>query len=164
MATEKVIALAAAIQAVSAIVIAVLTYFLVRGTNKYAATTERILEMDWKPDLRIAEIQVVGTDVILLAANLAKPAALVKQLKIGTGGVSKKNHPPQDIEAFPMRLLVAGGEIKERSVHLLILEYANKFQRYDGPIWDDEFVPRLTNCAGKRDLDGMAGLQRRSSD
>jgi hypothetical protein len=123
------IVLAAIVQAVSAVAIALLTKRLVSATNQYTEATSDSLklsreelklnreefERDWRPDLRIAEIQ--GAEfggVSLRVANLAKPAALVTRLKIGTGGCSHENRTPQSVESYPLPLLVPGGQIIEQ--------------------------------------------------
>lgn len=110
---------AAIIQAVSAAIVALLTIFLVVATIGYARTATKLLrlnreqfERDWHPDLRIAEIQRIGSaQVYLKVANLAKPAVLVKQLKIGSGGRTKDGMPPEDVDTFPLIILVPGGQI-----------------------------------------------------
>lgn len=133
------LAVAAIVQAVSAAFVAWLTRRLVRATNKYAETAEKLLkvnqeqfERDWRPDLRIADIQRIGsTQVFLRLANLAKPAALVKELKIGTGGRSPRNHPPQDIERYPLIYLVPGGQVCEQV--WIQLELGRYRQKYNPP-------------------------------
>jgi hypothetical protein len=110
---------AAIIQAVSAAIVALLTIFLVGATIGYARTAEKLLrlsheqfERDWRPDLRIADMQRSGPgQVYLKVANLAKPAVLVKELKIGSGGRTKEQRPPQDVDTYPLILLVPGGQI-----------------------------------------------------
>ena len=105
-AVNNLIAVAAAVQAVSALAVAFLTVYLVRATNKYVRTTERVLELDWTPDLRIAQLShPTASYVVLALANLAKPAALVLELKLGVGGRAKMKHPPQDIDSYPLPLL-----------------------------------------------------------
>jgi len=114
---------AAVIQAVAAVVIARLTGKLERVTERYANSTDAAVrasqehfEREWRPDLRIADVQVVGVgQVFLRIANLAKPPALIKQLKIGTGGRSEQGVAPQDIEIFPFVLLVTGGQVQDQS-------------------------------------------------
>src|SRR6267154_875504 len=74
---------AAVIQAVAAVVIARLTGKLERVTERYANSTDAAVrasqehfEREWRPDLRIADVQVVGVgQVFLRIANLAKPPA-----------------------------------------------------------------------------------------
>ncbi len=117
-----IVAIAAIVQAAAAVIVSRLTRRLVSVTNEYAETTEKLLklnreqlERDWRPDLRIAGIHRSGSEqVFIRVANLAKPPALVKQLKIGTGGRSNENHPPQGVESYPRTFIVAGGQIYEQ--------------------------------------------------
>ena len=122
----------AAIQDISALAIVYLTWKLAEATKRYAETTDELLKLDWRPDLRIASIDAIGVDVFLRIANLANPAALVKQLKIGTGGRLRMNQPPQDVEAYSLPLLVGGGEVVEH--HNTIQSFLGKYrQKYNPP-------------------------------
>src|SRR6266446_4966668 len=112
------------IQAVSAIIVAVFTIVVVLVTLWYARTAKNLLrlsheqfERDWHPDLRIADMQRIGSaQVYLKVAILAKPAVQVKQLRIGSGGRTKQGQPPQDVDTFPLILLVPGGQIYEGDI------------------------------------------------
>lgn len=104
-------------------------------TRLIRETSQEQFEQDWRPDLRIADIQRLGGEqVFLRVANLAKPAALVKQLKIGTRGRSRENHPPQDVETYPLTLLVPGGQIHEQVwIHLELGKYRQKYNPPPSP-------------------------------
>lgn len=155
---------AAAIQAVSALAVAVLTYFLVTITRRYVRQTEEALklsanqlqlaheqleqqkyflqlskeqyEREWQPDLRIANIQRVGGEQVFLSvANFARPAALVKKLLIGVGGRAEQGITPGDVENFSVRFLVPGGQIREDiAIQLHIGEYRRKYSPPQAPV------------------------------
>jgi hypothetical protein len=125
-----------AVQALCAIGILVLTAALVCATIWYARLTRRAValttqqfERDWSPDLRIADIQYSGSGLVnLRIANLAKPAALVRLLRIGTGGRVLQNIPPQDVMDFPLVLLVPGGQTHDDySIHGEMGLYRTKY-------------------------------------
>lgn len=126
----------AAVQALCAIGILLLTAALVcatiwyaRLTGKAVALTTEQLQRDWSPDLRIADIQYIGNGhVNLRIANLAKPAALVRLLRIGTGGRALQSLPPQDVMNFPLILLAPGGQTRDdQSIHGEMGLYRTKY-------------------------------------
>ncbi len=81
-----------------------------------------------QPELRVSNIQRVGADqAVLSVANLATSAALVKKLMIGTGGRREQGIAPQDIENFPLRFLVAGGQIEDQTIHMQLGAYRRKY-------------------------------------
>lgn len=122
MSTAIIEVIAATVQAVSAVVIAVLTAWLVKATKDYVDTTEEALrlsreqyERDWHPDLQIAEVLTYGPGaVVLRVANLAKPAALIKRIRIGVDGKAQTGVEPQRKAEYPLAVLVAGGQIADQ--------------------------------------------------
>ena len=178
--------IAAAIQAVSALAVAVLTYFLVSFTRRYVKRTEEALrlsadqlqlareqleeqrrflqlsreqyEREWQPDLRIANIQRVGGEQVLLSvANFARPAALVKKLLLGTGGRAEQGTAPQGVESFSVRFLVSGGQIREDiAIQLYVGEYRRKYSPPQAPVgqrsqWQAGFSAALVYYCGGKD-------------
>lgn len=122
---------AAAVAIVGATVwLAVINKRYVKITNEALEISRRQFAQDWQPDLRIAEVQRLGSlQVFLRLANLAKPAALIRQIKIGTGGRSQGNHPPQGVETYPKSLLVPGGQISEQIwIHSELSQYREKYK------------------------------------
>ncbi|SRR6266852_3516128 len=109
-----------------------------------------------RPDVRIANIQRVGSEQVLLSvANLARPAALVKSLLIGTGGRREQGITPQGVESFPLRFLVTGGQIREdQTIHMQLGEYRRKYSPPPPPVgarsqWQASFsVALVYDCAG----------------
>ena len=119
-----VIALAAVAQAVATAFVGRLTNRLAASTDAYAQTTNDALELsrdqlerDWRPDVRIADIQRRGPgDVVLSIANIARPDVLVKQIKM-----RRVRRPDEAINAqddLEKRLvaLVPGGQVLEVTI------------------------------------------------
>lgn len=159
---------AATIQAVSAVIVAVFTVVLVAATVWYARTAKNLLrlsheqfERDWRPDLRIADMQRIGeAQVYLKVANLAKPAALVKELRIGSGGRTQQGTPPQGVLNFPLILLVPGGQIYEGDIWIQPMLGAYR-QKYNAPPTPPRRAPWETwlNIALVYDAAGKTGQQ-----
>jgi hypothetical protein len=119
-----VIAFAAIVQAIAAGFVAKLTSKLTSATERYAKTTDEALALtanqfdsDWRPDLRISDIQRRGTgQIVLIAANLARPAVLVKQIKIRRIKNPSEAQTPTDTIQDPLGAFVPGEEYRELSI------------------------------------------------
>ncbi len=84
-------------------------------------------EREWRPDVLIADVQISSGQVNLRVANLAKPAALIKELRIGTGGRTRQGIQPQDVDSFPVTHLVAGGQIYDAArIHKELGQYRER--------------------------------------
>ena len=153
---------ATAVQALAAVGTLVLTCFLVWATLRYVRLTSESLNLariqvgrDWNPDLRITDVQRVGSGLVHLhIANMAKPVALVKELRIGTGGRAPQNLPPQDILTFRLILLVNGGQIRQdQSIHTELGQYRQRYSPPPSPPsrspWQSSFsIALVYDCAG----------------
>ncbi len=112
------------------LVLAVATLWYAVSTHKLLRLSREQFEREWRPDLRIADVQSTSNpqnlmrETNLRIVNLARPAALIKELKIGTGGRSQKGVQPQDVETFSITHLVPGGQIYDAvMVHAELGEY-----------------------------------------
>jgi len=177
---------AGAVQAVSALVVAILTSFLVSLTRRYvkgtndalalsrdqlelvggqASEQKRALELsreqferEWQPNLRIADICFSPGQACLLLANLARPAALIKELKIGTGGSSRQDIQPQDVDSFPMTHLAQGGQIYEWArIHEQLSNYRGRHNPPPVPLNRSQWqslvnVAVVYDCATEEDI------------
>ena len=141
---------AGAIQAISAVIIAVLTFFLVCFTRRYvnAATkalrlatnqlqlvrdqveqeknalelTRKQFERDWQPDLRIALVERLDTlHTYARVANLAKPSALITAIRIGAG----EGHLQERL-TFPRSDLVPGGDARDLPIKTQLVIYRER--------------------------------------
>jgi hypothetical protein len=120
-----------------------------------ALTTEQF-ERDWSPDLRIADIQYSGSGLVnLRIANLAKPVALVKLVRIGAGGSVLQNIPPQDVMDFQVVFLVPGGQTRDdKSIHGEMGLYRTKYSPPPVPPGRSPWTAGLSvalvyDCGGK---------------
>ncbi len=133
---------AAIIQALSTTAVVWLTCRLARATDQYAKTAENLFrlnqdqfEREWRPDVRIADVQISAGQVNLRVANLAKPAALIKELRIGTGGRTRQGIQPQDVDSFPVTHLVAGGQISDAAkIHSELGQYRERYNSAPVPL------------------------------
>lgn len=175
---------AGAIQALSAIVVAILTGLLVCLTRRYVKETDQALnlardqlrtmreqsaeqkrgldlafeqfEREWRPNLRIADVERWEGTIRLRLVNLAHPAAFVKELRIGTGG--NRETPPQGIEAYPMVDVVPGGEIYDDArISTFLSNYRGKYRRPPEPLarsqWQSIFsLAVVYDCATQSNI------------
>jgi len=149
---------AGAVQAISALFVAILTGILVWLTRRYVQGTNDALalsrdrlelvreeaqeqktalglakeqfEREWRPNLRIADIRFSAGNAKLLLANLAKSAALIKVLRIGTGGRARQKIQPQDVDSFAIAQLVSGGRIDDA---VMIQTHLSKYRGDHNP-------------------------------
>jgi hypothetical protein len=93
-------------------------------SQEQAKIAQAQFETEWQPDIRIADFNISGDRVEFHIANLARSAALVRQVKIGIGGHTGLE--PQDIAEYPLPLLVKAGEIgTERLIKHRLQDYAS---------------------------------------
>jgi hypothetical protein len=142
---------AGAIQAVSAAIVAVLTFFLVIFTLKYVTAANEALQLaadqlklvrdqveqeksaqeltreqferEWEPGLRIAVVeQLDARRTHAKVANLAKPSALITAMRIGAG----EGHQQNSV-TYPRSDLVPGGDVRELEVLTELVRYRDQF-------------------------------------
>jgi len=143
------------LQAISAWLVVRLTRRLASATDEYARTTKDALklsadqfERDWRPDLLIAEIILRERgNVFLRAANLAKPAALITQVKIGTGGKTEQSIEPQDVKVWRSVHLVPGGQTAEVKIDLELSDYRQTLGPRLPPLPASQFWQTRMNVA-----------------
>ena len=172
---------AGAVQAVSAIIVAILTGFLVAYTKKYVKETADSLsvardqltvlrqqiadqeassvlaraqfEQEWMPDLRIGEFTLASPSTKCRFVNLGRSAAFVKGVRIGTGG--NDANPPQDVDTFPLFCLVpAGDTVTDIETAGRIWKYGDKhLPRGASNQWQVSMsVALVYDCAGKTNI------------
>jgi hypothetical protein len=120
----------AIVQAVSAAIVAYLTYRLVRATDTYAritreslALSNRQFEQELLPNWHISFADSVGGVAQLIIFNLSKSSARVTHLFIR---VESEDEP--ETRRFPMDLgMPSGRETKTRDVAPCILETVNPY-------------------------------------
>ena len=142
---------AGAIQAISAAIVAVLTFFLVLFTLRYVKAANEALKLatnqlqlvrdqveqektalvltrqqfdrEWEPDLRIAVLAHLDSQrTHAKVANLAKPSALITAMHVGAGEDHK-----QDIATYPRSELVPGGDARDLQVRTELIRYREKY-------------------------------------
>lgn len=127
-----------------------------RLSQEQARIAQAQFETEWRPDIRIAEIRTGNGAVELTIANLARSAALIKQVKIGTGGATGLE--PQDIAEYPFTVLVKAGEIEAaKGIRHPMQAYMQQHLPQTGPRGTLQVVLNLAliyDCAGQSNIVG----------